>query len=73
MGRVMKRRLLTLLAGLGSILGLTNSTMAESLEIGKALPKAEVKNHKGESIKIHEVAADGFSFFFFYPKASTGG
>ena len=73
MDRVMKRKLLTLLTGLGSIFGLANSTMAESLELGKALPKAEARNHKGEVVKIHEVAAEGFAFFFFYPKASTGG
>ena len=47
--------------------------MAETLEIGKALPQAEAKNHKGEVVKIHEVAAEGWAFFFFYPKASTGG
>ena len=73
MGRVMKRKLLTLLTALGSIFGLANSTMAESLAIGKALPEAEAKNHKGEVVKIHEVAAKGYAFFFFYPKASTGG
>ena len=47
--------------------------MAETLEVGKALPRAEVTNQKGEVIRIHEVAAEGLAFFFFYPKASTGG
>lgn len=73
MGRVMKQRLLTLLAGLGSIFALANPTMAETLELGKALPKAEAKNHKGKVVKIHEVASEGLAFFFFYPKAATGG
>ncbi len=47
--------------------------MAESLEVGKAVPKAEAKNHKGEIVRVHEVAAEGLAFFFFYPKALTGG
>ena len=72
MGRVMKRRHLTLLAGLGSIFGLT-TTMAESLEIGKAVPSVLSKNHKGEEVKIEEAAAEGWTLFFFYPKAATPG
>lgn len=47
--------------------------MAESLELGKALPKAEARNHKGEVVRVHEVAAEGLAFFFFFPKALTGG
>ena len=47
--------------------------MAETLELGKALPRAEATNHKGKVVRIHEVAAEGLAFFFFYPKASTGG
>lgn len=69
----MKRSFLTLLAGLGSIFVPANRTMAETLEIGKALPEAEAKNHRGEVVKIREVASEGLAFFFFYPKASTGG
>lgn len=73
MGRVMKRRLSKLLVGVGSIFALAHPTMAETLEIGKALPRAEATNHKGQVVRIHEVAAEGLAFFFFYPKASTGG
>jgi len=69
----MKRGLLTLLAGLGSIFGLANTTMAEPLEIGKGVPEVEGKNHKGETVKLHEAAAKGYALFFFYPKAATGG
>jgi len=73
MGLVMKRKITALLAGVGSIFALADPTMGETLELGKALPRAEVTNHKGEVIRIHEVAAEGLAFFFFYPKASTGG
>ena len=69
----MRRSLFTLLAGLGSILVPVNRTMAETLEIGKALPDAEARNHRGELVKIREVASEGLAFFFFYPKASTRG
>ena len=69
----MKRRLLTLLAGLGSIFAPTSTTMAETLEIGKALPEAEAKNHKGELVAVHEVGKEGWVLFFFYPKALTPG
>ena len=69
----MRRSLFTLLAGLGSILVPVNRTMAETLEIGKALPEAEARNHRGELVKIREVASEGLAFFFFYPKAWTGG
>ena len=72
-GLLMRRRLVTLLAGLGSIFVPANRTMAETLEIGKALPEAEARNHRGEAVKIHEVASEGWAFFFFFPKASTGG
>ena len=47
--------------------------MAETLELGKALPRVEATNHKGKVVRIHEGAAEGLAFFFFYPKASTGG
>ncbi len=73
MGRVMKRKISALLAGVGSIFALADPTMGETLELGKALPRVEATNHKGEVVKIHEVAAEGLAFFFFYPKASTGG
>ncbi len=69
----MKRRLLTLLAGFGSILGLAGLTMAEPLEIGKALPEVEGKNHKGEVVKLNEAAEKGWALVFFFPKAGTGG
>jgi hypothetical protein len=72
-GRLMKRRLSKLLAGLGSVFALVHPTMAETLEVGKALPRAESTTHEGKAIRIHEVAAEGLAFFFFYPKASTGG
>jgi len=68
----MKRGLLTLLAGLGSIFG-PETTMAETLEIGKAVPEVEGKNHKGEVVKLYEAAAKGWALFFFYPKAATPG
>ena len=68
----MKRGVLTLLAGLGSIFGLGTSA-AEPLEIGKPVPEVEGKNHKGETVKLHEVAAKGWAVFFFYPKAATPG
>ncbi len=69
----MKRGLTKLLAGLGSVFALVHPTMAETLEVGKALPRAESTNHQGKVISIHEVASEGLAFFFFYPKASTGG
>ena len=72
-GRVMKRGLSKLLAGIGSVFALVHPTMAETLEVGKALPRAESTTHQGKAIRIHEVAAKGLAFFFFYPKASTGG
>ncbi len=73
MGRVMKKKLSRWLTGLGSLFAFAQPTMAESLDLGKALPKAEAKNHKGELVRVHEVAAEGLAFFFFYPKALTGG
>ena len=73
MGRVMKQKLSRWLTGLGSLFAFAQPTMAESLDLGKALPKAEAKNHKGELVRVHEVAAEGLAFFFFYPKALTGG
>ena len=72
-GRVMKQRFSKLLASLGSVFALVQPTMAETLEVGKALPRAESTTHEGKAIRIHEVAAEGLAFFFFYPKASTGG
>ena len=47
--------------------------MAETLEIGKAVPEVEGKNHKGEVVKLYEAAAKGWALFFFYPKAATPG
>jgi len=72
-GRVMKQRFSKLLASLGSVFALVQPTMAETLEVGKALPRVESTTHQGKAIRIHEVAAEGLAFFFFYPKASTGG
>ena len=69
----MKRGLSKLLAGVGSVFALVHPTMAETLELGKALPRVEATNHKGKVVRIHDVAAEGLAFFFFYPKASTGG
>ena len=68
----MKRGISMLLAGICSILG-SRTSAAESLEIGKALPEVEGKNHKGETVKLHEAAAKGLALFFFYPKAATPG
>ncbi len=73
MDRVMKRKLSRWLTGLGSLFAFAQPTMAESLEVGKAVPKAEAKNHKGEIVRVHKVSAEGLAFFFFYPKALTGG
>ena len=73
MGRDMKRKISRWLAGLSSLFAFAQPTMAESLELGKTLPKAEAKNHRGEVIRVREVASEGLAFFFFYPKALTGG
>ena len=56
-----------------AIIGLTGTSSAQPLELGKAVPKVEGKNHKGEVVKLEEVAAKGWALFFFYPKAATGG
>ncbi|NIP96397.1 MAG: redoxin domain-containing protein [Akkermansiaceae bacterium] len=47
--------------------------MAEPMELGKAVPKVEGKNHKGEVVKLHEAAGRGWALIFFFPKAGTGG
>ena len=62
-----------ILAGICSIFGLTVPSVAEPLEVGKAVPKVEGTNHKGKVVKLHEAAAEGWALFFFYPKAMTGG
>ena len=69
----MRRKISRWLTGLGSLFAFAQPTMAESLEVGKALPKAEARYHKGEVVRVHEVAAEGLAFFFFFPKALTGG
>ena len=43
------------------------------MEIGKAVPSVLSKNHKGEEVKIDEATAEGWTLFFFYPKAATPG
>ena len=68
----MKRLGSLIAAGICSILGLATGSAAP-LEVGKAVPKVEGKNHKGEVVKLHEEAAKGWALFFFYPKAATGG
>jgi hypothetical protein len=68
----MTRGFLTLLAGLGSLVGL-GTTAAEPLEIGKPIPEVEGQNQKGEKLQLHEVAAKGWALFYFYPKAATPG
>lgn len=69
----MKRGFWALLAGLGAVFGLAGLMMAEPLEIGKAVPEVEGKNHKGEVVKLHEAAGRGWALIFFFPKAGTGG
>ena len=69
----MKKRILAILAGLGSLCGLANTTKAEPLEIGKTLPEVEGLTHKGTTIQLHKAAANGWALFFFSPKAATPG
>ena len=69
----MKRGFLTLLAGIGSILGLAGTTVAEPLELGNGVPNVKGKNHKGEEVDLSKAAAKGWAVFFFYPKAATPG
>lgn len=68
----MKRLFLGLLAGVGLVLTY-GMIMAEPLDLGNALPEVEGKNHKGEVVKLHEAAGEGWALIFFYPKAGTGG
>lgn len=62
-----------ILTGFCSIFGLAAASVAEPLALGKAVPTVEGQNHKGETVKLHEAAAEGWALFFFYPKAGTGG
>ena len=62
-----------LAAGLCSLLGLSCESVAEPLEIGKAMPEVEGKNQDGKVVKLHEVAAEGWTLVYFYPKAATPG
>ena len=49
------------------------SANGEPLQVGKPVPKVEGKTHGGETVRLHEVGADGWMLVYFYPKASTGG
>ena len=69
----MIRRISKILAAVGATVSLAAVSVAEPLELGKAVPAVEGTNHKGKTLKINEVAAEGWVLFFFYPKALTGG
>lgn len=49
------------------------TSLAQPLQIGDPVPSIKVLDHTGESIAFPAACQQGFTFIYFYPKASTPG